>query len=47
MFSKLFKCNLSTFSFDLSFDVFSFFLRCTLFNNLRSSVNNFLSFLKS
>ena len=44
---ELFKSNLSTLSFKLSLDVFSFILRSTLFNNLRSTINNFFSFLKT
>ena len=42
---KLLKSNLSTFSFKLLLDFFSFFLRSSFLNNLRSAINNFLSFL--
>ena len=41
---KLLKSNFCTFSFKLSLDIFSFFLRSSLFKNLRSAINNVLSF---
>ena len=43
----LFNCNLSTFSFKLCLDIFSFFLRNSFFDNLWSSINKILSFFKT
>ena len=45
--SKLLKSNLSAFSLKLLLDLVSLFLRSTFLKNLRSAINNVLSFLKS
>ena len=44
--SKLLKSNLSAFSLKLLLDLVSLFLRSTFLKNLRSAINNVLSFLK-
>ena len=44
---RLFKSNFCSLSFQFCFDVFCFCFGCTLFNNLRSAVNNSLSLFQT
>ena len=44
---KLFKGNLSAFSFQFSLDALSLFLGCTLLNDLRSAINEVFCFLQA